>query len=608
MHVFLRLLLMAGTGLLLLFAAVLVLAAFAAEPTLGWLAIAVGGGIFAMNCRRRSGEGWLHGTAAWANWREMLRAGYLGASRGTLIGHVQPPRVVQATLFLFTAPMNQSALACRLFASSFRGSPLPVRLTGTTHEMVIARTGAGKGVSYVLPHAKTDPGNNIFFDPKGEVFQNSARERKRMGQKVVVLDPWNLVGGTDGLNPFDLIDASNKAWLDNLRSLSDAMVVRTGKEAEPHWSDSAVNVLTGVMAYVVLHEPKERNLSFVADILADGNALTNVQNVLKADRNPLVARLGGVMSQFVERERQSVLTTANRALAFLGSEPLVRAVSKTTFRLASIREGMSVYVVIPLEYMQSHAGLLRLWLTALMKAVMRGGLNESRPVTFVVDEAPALGKLDVVKNALVQMRGYGLRLKLILQNKQQLSEMFPGQEMTALGACDAQIHFGVSDYETAELISKQLGSATRTKFDVSGGTSRSRSYDQQGGTSYSYSDNSNWSASQMGRELLKPEEILQLDDRTAIVLTKRCKPILTTLPRCYEKGFKALADGTTGNRKTLAKAIAVCVIACLAPVLLWLEAQRQIAIKHRQPPPSGVVTPAGPEKRDDDRLRDGAGR
>lgn len=607
MSLFIRLLLMGGLGIALLFSAVLVVAGFAASPTLGWLALAAGGGLFAINCRRRSGEGWLHGTAAWASWRDMLRAGYLGASRGTLIGHVKPPRVVEAAWFLLTAPMSQSDLACRMFVSSFRGSPLPVRLAGTTHEGVIARTGAGKSASVTIPHAKTDTGNNIFFDPKGEVYQNSARDRRQMGQKVVALDPFNVVGGTDGLNPLDLIDTSKKTWQDDIRALAEALQVRTGNESEPHWQDSAVTMHCGVMTYVALHEKKERNLSFVADLLAEPSALAKVQLVLKADKNPLVARLGGMMEAYTDRERQSVLTTANRALAFLGSEPVANAVSKTTFRLADIRKGMSVYVIIPLEYMSSHSGLLRLWLTTLMKAVMRGGLDERNPVTFVIDEAPALGKLDVVKNALVQMRGYGLRLKLILQNKQQLSEMFPGQEMTALGACDAQIHFGVADYDTAELVSKQLGQATRTKVDTSGGTSRSRSYDQQGGTSTSYSSNDNWSTSQMGRELFKPEEILQLEDRTAIVLTKRCKPILTTLPRYYEKGFAALADGTTGNRVSRAKAIAVCVIACLAPVLLWLEAQRQIAIKHRPTPPTGVVQPAGAEKRDDDRLRDGEG-
>ncbi len=53
--------------------------------------------------------------------------------------------------------------------------------------------------------------------------------------------------------------------------------------------------------------------------------------------------------------------------------------------------------------------------------------------------------------------------------------------------------------------------------------------------------NDNWQ--QSARKLLKPEEVLALDERTAIVFTPGMPPIWTTLVRYYErKSWKWLAD------------------------------------------------------------------
>lgn len=601
-----RLALMLAVMVLALFCGAMFIAAFAANPTFGWLSLAIGGGLFALNCRySKQPNSGLFGTARFATFADMSKAGLVGAPRGVLIGTVVPPRPVLAALKLFTAPWRETESALQTFFASLRKKPLPVRVDGT-HVHVCASTGAGKGTAVLIPHLLTDTGNVIVMDPKGENAKATMRARREMGQKVVLLDFFGLTGKkSDGLNPLDGIDANGKSFLDNVKALSDALVVRNLEEKEPHFNDYAVVVLTAIITYVVKHEPSEKNLQFVADIAANDEALSKVQMVLKADADPLIQRLGGALGNLKDRERASVMTTVFRHLSFLNSHNLIEGLSKTTFRLASIREGMSIYIVVPLEYMASHAGLLRLLVVSLMRAVQRGGLDESNPVTFLIDEAPALGKLDAVKTALTQLRGFGLRLMLFTQNVQQLEEMFPGQSQTALGAFDTSIYFGVNDYPTAELCSKLVGQGSYTKIDTSGGTSKSRNYDPQGQVGTSYSSNEGWSRSEHGRSVIMPEEVLGLPKQTAVVFSKRCRPILSSLVPYFSKDFRELGKPA---RKlwNLAQAVALLAVSLLPPFGILLAADAKA--KRQAPPPLGVYQSAGPEKRDDDRLRDGAGR
>jgi type IV secretion system protein VirD4 len=156
-----------------------------------------------------------------------------------------------------------------------------------------------------------------------------------------------------------------------------------------------------------------------------------------------------------------------------------------------------------------------------------------------LDEAASLGHLDCLDDAVDKYRAYGVRLQFFYQSLGQLKKCWPeGGDQTLLANC-TQTYFGVQDLATAEYVSNRLGDSTI--IVESGGTStgRSRQIPDYGGnasTSYSVNSSTNWQ--QHGRKLLKPEEVLALDERTAITFTQGIRPIRTTLVRYYEKGFR----------------------------------------------------------------------
>ena len=73
------------------------------------------------------------------------------------------------------------------------------------------------------------------------------------------------------------------------------------------------------------------------------------------------------------------------------------------------------------------------------------------------------------------------------------------------------------------------------------GTSRQMSGNNQSSTGSSTNENNNWS--QMGRKLLKPDEVLGLSERIAITFTPGVPPIWTTLVRYYEESLVGRPSG-----------------------------------------------------------------
>jgi len=237
-----------------------------------------------------------------------------------------------------------------------------------------------------------------------------------------------------------------------------------------------------------------------------------------------------------------VMTTTNRFLRFLDTVAVADNTKSSSFNPAELLEGKTtVYLLLPPEHMRAASPLLRAWIGSLLRAVVRGGLQETRLVNFILDEAAALGHLESLDDAVDKYRSYAVRLHFFYQSLGQLKKCFPeGQEQTLLSNV-SQIFFGVNDLPTAEYVSNRLGESTIvvTSGGTSSGTSHQQSGNNQGGTTTSKNASENWS--QMGRKLLKPEEVLSLDNRTAITFTPGVPPIWTTLVRYYEESL--VGDG-----------------------------------------------------------------
>lgn len=455
------------------------------------------------------GSGTAHGTARWASREDLRRAGML-RGQGLILGRSLP------------------------------GDQL-IRIPSYTHLMMVAPTGAGKGVSGVVPNLLDySAGSVVVWDPKGENYRLTAARRRAFGQQVVLLDPFGVTGAaTACFNPLDLIEPGPRL-LDEARALAEAMVVRTGAEPDPHWAESAVAVIQGMLVFVLLRfHANERNLDSVCELVADPAMFATATAGLR-QMGGIAARLGNYLGGLRDKELASVLSTANRALACFGSELVAGMLQHSSFdprQLLQRRPGLTLYFVLPQDQLQAQRGTLRLVIAALLQLVLRQGAASGSEVLFVLDECAALGELDDLEQALILGRGSGIRLFTFWQSVDQARAAFADKPGLLFDNSAAQIYFGAASYETAERISKMLGDATLVveSYATNEGLSYTRGSDWPHWPGQ-VSSGSNTNYAEIGRPLLRPEEVLGLDPDHLIAFLRGVPPILARRVRWYQEG------------------------------------------------------------------------
>jgi len=488
------------------------------------------------------------GTARWATSGDLRAVGMIGASRGPLLGHVvdggKPP-ILKAAVELFD-PMIPAEVACRQFLSSLHFfqkatlNPELVRMPKAVHTAYFAPTGVGKGVSCIIPFLLTSDETVVVVDFKGENFHKTAEHRKKLFKhKIVVVDPFCMVSESpDTFNPLDSIDRNSPTAIDEVRAWAGELVLRTGRETDPHWISAAETWIAAMLALVVRYgEAEDRSLQTVRTLLTDPEKMAMAIKLMCASDawDGMLARMGHQLTQFRDKELGSTLTTTNRFLRFLDTLAIAASTKTSSFDPNDLRRGrMTVYLVLPPEHMRAQSPLLRMWIGSLLRAVVRGGLQEERKVNFILDESASLGKMEAVDDAVDKYRGYGVRLQFYYQSMGQLKLCFPdGQDQTLLSNV-SQVFFGVNDLATAEYVSNRLGEGTIVINSGGGSFGRSQQTSNRGEGSSSISTNENHNWAQHGRKLLKPEEVMALPERIAIAFTPGVPPIFTRLVRYYE--------------------------------------------------------------------------
>jgi type IV secretion system protein VirD4 len=464
------------------------------------------------------------GTARWASENVLRAAGMLGDS-GLILGRTRSGRLI--------------------------------RIANYCHVLLVGATGAGKGVSIIIPNLLSYfRGSVVCFDIKGDLHATCGKRRAARGQRIIRLAPFN--NGADTFNPLDIIRKDSPMLVDSARAVSEALVVRQGSEPDPHWNDKAVLVICALLVLVLMRfEGEDRSLNSVQEIASDPQMLAASADKL-CEMGGIPARLGnqlkGLFDQaqtgMLSREGAGVLSTVARHLAFLDSDLVARSVAHSTFDSGVLRKpGTTLFLQIPPDQLEAQKGLVRCWISSFVRMIGSAGDERAGEVLFLVDEASALGSLSALEEALVRGRSAGARLLLAYQSDSQVQVAFKDKPTLLYDNCTTQIYLGASSIETAERISKSLGD--RTQVLEGFGENTSRSWNEGGGganqgqqvnrgTSFNYSVN--------GRPLLRPDEILTLSGDYLIAFLRGMPPILAGRIKWYkDPDFKPAGAIRGGN-------------------------------------------------------------
>ncbi len=560
--------------------AVVGLQAAVAMPALGLLVLAV---VVWRVLRRPLPLTGAFGYARFAEFLDLVVAGTVLTRYGVLVGRAggaRLPSLATRLRLLFTWPWAWSQEVCFLAVAPSRGLRRAfVRLPDFVHGVVVAPPGRGKSRCVAIPVLLDYRGSVFVLDIKGELFRICAGHRyRRFGRPVYVIDPFGMTGYPSvSVNPLDWIDRDSPTALDHCRILAAAMVVITAHEQHSHWPESARVFITAAIAVVAAHAPShERNLQSAREILTDPKRFAAAIKIMQGSDafGGMLRRLGHRLTQYIDRELGSTLTTTNRFMDYLDSVSIAAVTSQSTFRFEDVIAGRAdLFVVVPPEQLVPQANFLRLLTTGMYLAQTRYG-TEQTPVLYVLDEIGNLGgSLESLEHALTIGRSFGVRLLLFFQSLGQIRTAFPEKEGIVLSCLDTHVYFGLNDHETAAFVSSRLGNATVHTVNSQSNGGRSYSYPRgggQGGGSSSYSTGWSSGASETGRSLLFADEIARLPDGTAILFHRNHLPALIELAP-HDQAPELWGNGgeVGGARWVAAKLLQVIVAAALLMLVVF---------------------------------------
>ncbi len=440
-------------------------------------AVAVGG---AARRARRKNLITTYGSARWADGADVQGAGLLG-DKGLILG---------------------------LWNGQY------LRHDGPEHVIAVAPTRSGKGVGLVVPTLLTWRHSAVIHDIKGENW--------------TLTDPTNPLSAR--FNPL-LEVRKGEMEVRDVQNIADILVDPDGaREQRDHWEKTAHALLVGTILHV-LYAEKEKTLARVATFLADPARsirrtlwIMLTTNHLGTDTtpvvHPVVASVARELLNKTDNERSGVVSTAMSLLGLYRDPVIAATTAASDWSIADLMQAerpVSLYLVVPPSDISRTRPLVRLILNQigrrLTERLPTDSANERR-LLLMLDEFPALGRLDFFESSLAFLAGYGVRAFLVAQSLHQIDKAY-GPNHAILDNCHVRVAFAPNDERTARRLSDALGTATelRTQKNLSGRRLAA------------WLSHVTVSEQETARPLLTPGEILQLPADEGLLLVSGVAPI-----------------------------------------------------------------------------------
>ena len=405
-----------------------------------------------------------------------------------------------------------------------------LRHDGPEHVLCFAPTRSGKGVGLVVPSLLTWPGSAIVHDIKGENWQLTAGWRSRFS-RVLLFDPTNP--NSAAYNPLLEVRRGDSEVRD-VQNVADILVDPEGLlERRNHWEKTSHALLVGAILHV-LYAEADKTLAGVAAFLSDPRqpieaTLTAMMKTPHlGDRpHPVVAQAARELLNKSDNERSGVLSTAMSFLGLYRDPVVAKVTSRCDWRISDLIEGdrpATLYLVVPPSDISRTKPLVRLVLNQIGRRLTEDLHADRRHrLLLMLDEFPALGRLDFFESQLAFMAGYGLKAFLIAQSLNQIEKAY-GQNNAILDNCHVRVAFATNDERTAKRVSDALGTATEMRAMKN----------------YAGHRLSPWlghlmvSRQETARPLLTPGEIMQLPPHEELVLVSGAPPIRAQKARYFK--------------------------------------------------------------------------
>jgi type IV secretion system protein VirD4 len=361
---------------------------------------------------------------------------------------------------------------------------------GPGHAITFGANRSGKGAGCIVPALLVYTGSVVVLDPKAETVWASWQQRQKLGQRTVILDPWDEVNRRYGskvgvkvpttkFNPLSILDPRAPEFADDVTLLAEGVITSSGLDS--HWTDSARELVAGLIAAVAENAPGVGSFDDVRRLLIapDDKLEKAVNDIVKSNPDSLAGRK---LARFIPKpgksatnEISSIRSTAMTQTAIFDAVTLLAAMETgpDAFDMTELAAGaVTLYIVLPADKLTSHGRWMRLVLTLAYRAVVSHHTAPDPPILFILDELGTItsgdrgGGIPLVTRAAGLAAGLGLRLWCFFQDINQLQRDYPESWETLLANAAMIQILRVNENSTARYFSEFIGTTTITQREI----------------------------------------------------------------------------------------------------------------------------------------------
>ena len=373
------------------------------------------------------------------------------------------------------------------------------------HVLVVGGTGTGKSSCIAIPTLRNWKGTIFAIDIKGELYANTKQHRRNI----------KLFNPEDKENryvydPYVFLNQNNNP-AQEARAIAQAVIPLPYDVKEPFWIESTQIILTGVILHY--HHAKCTFIETLRNIQSQNpQALIKIISDSSNDKAALcVKTFNGMDSKVLA----GIFTEISRGIiAIVTDDDIVAALSheenKEIISPTDLENGSDVYIRIPEHLLRQWKNLLTLMTNQFISFFERRKESaDNRPILFLLDEFPRLGKIPAMTDALATLRSKKITICIIIQSLAQLKMIYghDAQEVIA-DTCAFKAVLGATDANTQEYFSKLVGTYEKIR------SSHSQNYDPYIGAPTGHGTQT---SQDYEKRIIKPEEFATLQNELILL-------------------------------------------------------------------------------------------
>ncbi len=185
---------------------------------------------------------------------------------------------------------------------------------------------------------------------------------------------------------------------------------------------------------------------------------------------------GQEMRSIAEQTGSGILAHATDQLEFLSDPLMQQCLLSSDFELKDLKaskQGMTLYLSLTRDKMQSHFRWLRLMVDLIIAELERPDVKHGSdfPTLIILDEFAGLHRMTTIENAAAQAAGFRVKFMFVVQTLAQLKEVYGKGWETFLSNSGLKVFFQIDHFFTRDYVSKLAGKCETWRRGWSGSTS-----------------------------------------------------------------------------------------------------------------------------------------